>query len=345
MKRFKMVPMTARGGRIMPKTIFRSSWALALLASLLAPGVSSAASNSPITSLHDGVVVDAAHGTAYVMSPKGGIDAIELASGNVRWKSETGARPLLVKDGALVAQAHPGEIGELAIVTLDAQRGIETGRVSLGRPDGLRARVIDGPSQSFQVRAFEAGNSIVVEWSAHDSRRLQGVLDEEAISAGPGSVSASTKSVKSLNGAAVLDFVKGIAAPVTSERAQALRDQTRSMRTTGLTAASLRQLASIDGQHFLRSERTRENGPFPSYRWTITNASGATVGTADAAVSMAPFLVSGSRIFYVVRPTTRVQDGKSVQDRLRLRALDLRTGAVLWESPIVDGAYRGPFPP
>lgn len=345
MQPFEMVPTTARGGRIMPKTIHRSSWALALLASLLAPGVSSAAPNSPITSLHDGVVVDAAHGTAYVMSPKGGIDAIELASGNVRWKSETGARPLLVKDGALVAQAHPGEIGELAIVTLDAQRGMETGRISLGRPDGLRARVVDGPSQSFQVRAFEAGNSVVIEWSVFDGRRLQGVLEEEALSAGPGSVSAETKSVRSLNGAAVLDFIKGIAEPVTSERAQAFREQTRSQRTTGFTAASLRQLASIDGQHFLRSERTRENGPFPSYRWTVTDASGATVGTADTAVSMAPFLVSGTRIFYVVRPSTRVQDGKSVQDRLRLRALDLQTGAVLWESPIVDGAYRGPFPP
>lgn len=345
MKPVEMVPMTALGGRIMPKTIFRSSWALALLASLLAPGVSSAAPNSPLTSLHDSVVVDAARGTAYVMSPKGGIDAIELATGNVRWKSEAGARPLLVKDGALVAQAHPGEIGELAIVTLDAQRGIETARVSLGRPNGLRARVIDGPSQSFQVRAFEANDDVVIEWSAYDGRRLQGMLEEEALSAGPGSVSAATSSARSLNGAAVLDFVKGIAAPVTSERAQALRSQTRSMRTTGPTAANLRQLASIDGQHFLRSERTRENGPFPSYRWTITNAAGATVGTADTAVSMAPFLVSGTRIFYVVRPTTRVQNGKSVQDRLRLRALDLQTGAVMWESPIVDGVYRGPLPP
>lgn len=348
MKPFEMVPMTALGGRIMPKTVFRSSWALALLASLLAPGVSSAAPNSPNganASLHDSVVVDAAHGTAYVMSPKGGIDAIELSTGNVRWKSEAGARPLLIKDGALVAQAHPGEIGELAIVTLDAERGIEMGRVSLGRPDGIRARVVDGPSQSFQVRAFEVDNDVVIEWSAYDGRRLQGMLEEEAISAGQGSVSAAATSAKALNGAARLDLSKGRAIRMTSEGAQALRDQTRSVRTTGLTAASVRQLASIDGQHVLRSERTRENGPFPSYRWTITNASGATVGTADTAVSMAPFLVSGTRIFYVVRPTTRVRDGKSVQDRLRLRAMDLQSGAVLWESPIVDGAYRGPFPP
>ena len=343
MKPFEMVPMTALGGRIMPKTIFRSSWALALLASLLAPGVSSGASNGPNLGLHDGVVVDAAHGTAYVMSPKGGIDAIELATGNVRWKSEAGARPLMVKDGALVAQANPGAIGELAIVTLDAQRGSETGRVSLGRPNGLRARVSDGPSQSFQVRAFEADDKVVVEWSAYDGRRLQGLLEEEALSAGPGSVSAATQSSRSLNGAAVLDFVKGFAEPVTTERAQSL--ESRSVRTPGITATSLRQFASIDGRHVLRSERTSGNGPFPSYRWTVTDASGATVGTADAAVSMAPFLVSGTRIFYVVRPTIRVQDGKSVQDRLRLRALDLQTGAVLWESPIVDGAYRGPFPP
>jgi hypothetical protein len=343
MKLFELVPTTALGGRIMPKTAFRSSWALALLASLLAPGVSSGASS--VSVLHSSVVVDAAHGTAYVMSPKGGIDAIELATGNVRWKSEAGAKPLLVKDGALVAQAQPGEIGELAIVTLDAQRGIETARVSLGRPNGLRARVIDGPSQSFQVRAFEAGNDVVIEWSSYDGRRLQGLLEEEALSTGPGSVSAATTSGRTLNGKAVLDFARGTAVPVTLEKARSLEEQTRSVRTPGFTAANVRQLASIDGQHFLRSERTSENGPFPSYRWTITNASGATVGTADAAASMAPFLVNGTRIFYVVRPTTRVQDGKLVQDRLRLRALDLQTGAVMWEAPIVDGVYRGPLPP
>lgn len=344
MKPVEMVPLTAQGGCIMPKKILRSSWAFALLASLLAPGVSSGAPNA-ITSLHDGVVVDATRGTAYVMSPKGGIDAIELSTGNVRWKSEAGARPLLVKDGALVAQANPGEIGELAIVTLDAQRGIETGRVSLGRPNGVRARVIDGPSQSFQLRAFQAGNDVVIEWDAQDGRRLQGMLEEEALSAGPGSVSAATNSARSLNGAAVLDFVKGVASPVAVDKARSLQEQSRSVRTPGLTAASLRQLASIDGRHFLRSERISGNGPFPAYRWTITDASGATIGTTDAGMSMAPFVVSGTRILYVVRPTTRVQDGKTVQDRLRLRSQDLQTGAVLWESSIVDGAYRGPTPP
>jgi hypothetical protein len=345
MKPVEMVPLTAQGGCIMPKTILRSSWAFALLASLLAPGVSSAAPHGALTSLHDGVVVDAAQGTAYVMSPKGGIDAIELSTGNVRWKSEAGARPLLVKGGALVAQANPGALGELAFVTLDTQRGSETARVSLGRPDGIRARVIDGPNQSFQVRAFEAGNDVVVEWDAQDGRRLQGMLEEEALSTGPGAVTAATTEGKALKGAAVLDFGKSVAKPIATEQAQSLREQTRSVRTPGLTATSLRQIPSIDGRHFLRSERTRENGPFPSYRWTISDASGATVGTADAGMSMAPFLVSGTRILYVVRPTTRVQDGKAVQDRLRLRAQDLQTGAVLWESPVVDGAYRGPTPP
>lgn len=343
MKSAEMVPLTAQGGRIMPKKILRSSWAFALLASLLAPGVSSGAPNGAITSLHDGVVVDAARGTAYVMSPQGGIDAIELSTGNVRWKSEVGARPLLIKDGALVAQAQPGKTGELAFVQLDAQRGVETGRVSLGRPNGVRARVIDGPSQSFQVRAFEAGNDIVIAWEAHDGRRLQGMLEEEALSAGPDTVTSASISGKALNGKATLDFIKGVAVAVTPEATGSAQD--RSVRMPGFTAASLRQIPSIDGRHTLRSERVAGNGPFPAYRWTVTDASGATVGTADAGMSMAPFLVSGTRILYVVRPTTRVQDGKAVQDRLRLRAQDLLTGAVLWESPIVDGAYRGPTPP
>jgi hypothetical protein len=60
---------------------------------------------------------------------------------------------------------------------------------------------------------------------------------------------------------------------------------------------------------------------------------------------MAPFVVSGSRIVYVAQPAMRVEGKKMIEEPLRLRALDLKTGAEMWTALVTDTAYRGPFPP
>jgi hypothetical protein len=65
----------------------------------------------------------------------------------------------------------------------------------------------------------------------------------------------------------------------------------------------------------------------------------------DAPVSMAPFVVVGSRLLYVAQPSARRSGEATVSEPLRLRALDVRSGAELWVLPIVDTAYRGPMPP
>jgi hypothetical protein len=54
----------------------------------------------------------------------------------------------------------------------------------------------------------------------------------------------------------------------------------------------------------------------------------------------------GSRLYYVAQPSTRrAGGGELLRQPLRLRALDLRSGAEQWAVPVVDTAYRGPFPP
>jgi len=60
-----------------------------LLAGVLAPATLLAQAPPPrwMAALHEGVVVDASTGTAFVMSPEGGLDALDLATGTVKWKS------------------------------------------------------------------------------------------------------------------------------------------------------------------------------------------------------------------------------------------------------------------
>lgn len=280
------------------KRFFRAGGALALLA-LTVPGMSVAAA------LHDGVVIDGE--AAYVMSPKGGIDAIDLATGKVMWKSAEAAKPLLVKDGALLAQARPGKAGKLVVMKLDTRAGVARGRVDVAIPEDIRANVFDGPSRKFRAQALATSDGVVVSWAA-----------DEGIA----------------QGAVGLDLAMGKAVPL--EEAQAVT----SIRTSGRD----RELASIDGRHILRSERL-EATLGNRYRWTVTDATGTKIAAIDAPVSMAHFVVSGNRLLYVAQPSARKVGSQLVQEPMRLRALDLESGVELWSAPITDSEYRGPFPP
>ena len=360
MKPFETAPQNAQGGRNMLKTILRSGWALALVAGLLAPGVAAMAQTTQtaqprkpraVPALHDGVVVDAAAGVAYVMSREGGIDALDLTSGNVLWKNRDAAKPLALADGTLVAQARPDRNGALALVMLDARKGNAKGRADVQIPEGLRANVVDGPTQTFQVKAFaNAADSVAVAWEA-ENVIPQGFLptvpevpqvEGETAKRATAAREAAEAMRKPLRGAARLDLKAGRAVAMSYEEAERALP---TLPAEAKAAGGARRFTSLDGRHVLRSAPSPEGGLWAAYRWTVTTASGARVGTLDAPVSMAPFVVHGSKILYVAQPSARKEEGKIVETPLRLVAFDLRTGAELWTKAFVDSVYRGPFPP
>jgi hypothetical protein len=357
MNPFETAPQNAQGGRNMLKTILRSGWALALVAGLLAPGIAMAQSAQPrkpraVPALHDGAVVDATTGVAYVMSREGGIDALDLTSGNVLWKNRDAAKPLAVANGTLVAQARPDRNGALALVMLDAQKGTAKGRADVQIPENLRANVVDGISQNFQVKAFAtAENSVAVTWEAENVIR-QGFLptvpevpqvDGETAKRAAAAQEAAESMRKPMRGAARLDLKANRATAMSYEEAE--RAQPVIADGAFEKAGGARRFTSLDGRHVLRSQPNPEGGLWSAYRWTVTTASGARVGTIEAPVSMSPFVVHGSKIFYVAQPSARREEGKIVEQPLRLVAFDLRTGAELWTKAFVDSVYRGPFPP
>lgn len=343
----EIVPMSL-GGRMMPKKIVRSGWALALLA-VLVPGISAAQpGGGAAAALHDGVVVDLAKGAAYVSSPQGGIDAIQLSTGNVMWKTRDAAKPLLIKNGALLAQGRPGANGELSLVTLDTRQGAARSRVEVALPSGVRANVLDGPSQSFRAEAFMAADkSVVVTWSAED-RSLQGMVPAPEDGLAP-EKSAAVAASGPRRGAVQVDMAQGRAVPMAYEKAQGLRGSALAVRAEGIRVRGLgtttRELTSLDGQHVLKSERSPEGGLWTPYRWTVTDKAGRVIGTANAPVSLTPFVVSGSRILYVAMPSVRKEGDKRVEQPLRLVSMDLLSGTDVWTSEVVDSSYRGPFPP
>jgi hypothetical protein len=301
---------------VMGRTMFRALGAL-----LLAPALAVAQSGS---ALRDGVVVDPAAGTAFVMSPSGGIDAIDLATGTSRWKSAAASKPLVVTGDSLVAQAAPGDGEQLVVVALDKADGATKRRTDVALPKDLKAQVGDTPAQKTLVRGLLSGTHVVVAW-AIESRLARGVASDNG-------------DVEQTTGAATIDPETGAAAEL---RGSAAANDVLS----GLSASEMTQLRSVDGQHIVRSEGSSDARNFRTpYRWTITTAAGEAVGIVDSPVALAPFVVSGSQLLYVA-PAAGYRDGnRFVSEPLRLRAVDLRSGAQLWAVPLLDASFALPPP-
>ena len=70
----------------------------------------------------NGVIVNVAESRAYLMSPRHGIEALNLRSGELLWQTTSAARPLLLNDGRLIAQAETGSVGNsLPVVVVSAR--------------------------------------------------------------------------------------------------------------------------------------------------------------------------------------------------------------------------------
>jgi hypothetical protein len=300
--------------------------------------------------LRDGVVVDAARSIAYVMHPQGGIQAIDLQQGTALWRSTEGERPLGLMGDLLVAQARPGEDGDLRIVALDVrQKGIRSSEADLPMPAGVRAEVADSLKHAFQITASPSRDRILLSWQAQEFAGLPGrEADERENERDADSGDRRPRVVRkafgrgeqdSLHGTALFDPRSGSLSPVTAEAKAA---GPRAGAVSLPSAGPERLFASADGRHVLASRRVEGD---TSYTWKISDAAtGAVLGSFRSDVSMAPFTVVGTRLFYVALPGLRLEGSKMVEEPLRLRALDIATGSELWSRDIRDTAFRGPFP-
>ncbi len=303
-------------------TTVRRLWLPAFACLLVTPAIAAAQVPSG-PSLHDGVVVNPSGGAAYVMSPSGGIEAIDLASGARKWKSDAAAKPLAVSGGTLVAQATPGEGEQLVLVCLETGGGAARTRSRVSLPGELKAQVTDTANQRTTVRALLSGSDVVVAWTI-DARLARGIADGDD---GPEAV-----------GAARLN-------PATGEVVAAEGAEASSATLSSLTLDQMSELRSIDGQHLMRSAPLSDPANVRTpYRWTITTAAGETVGVVDAPIGLAPFIVQGSLLIHVA-PTSGYRDGNQfVRLPLRLRAIDARSGAEVWTVAVLDATFVLPPP-
>lgn len=301
--------------------------------------------------LGDGSVVDAARGIAYVARPQGGIEALDLSTGQAVWRSAAASKPLALVGGALLAQDEPGPSGALRLATLDAATGAERARADLALPEGISATVTDNLSGAFRVRAavLEGESSVLLAWTASAAPPSRGFLPPDLSVRAPvgAPVSAGAPAAKGVRrGAARLDLAAGRAIPAGDSEAVGIAMAIdRSLAPAGSAEAAVAPgLPSIDGRHALASERVA--GTLHTHRWSISDrATGAVVAVLDAPVSLAPFVVADGKVIYLAQPSMWRDNGVMIHKPLRLRALELATGAESWQAVVRSSAYGGPIPP
>jgi hypothetical protein len=329
-----------------------------LLAILLLPGTAPAQRLRPAVpdggaALLDGVVVAPRHGLAYLMRPGGGIDAVDLASGSLRWHSDGGAKPLALADDRLIAQAESRGANALALVALDARSGAARDAVRLPLPAGVAATVVDTPAGSFRVRAERADSRLVVRWEA-TSLTPAGPAQGYLPAANEGQAPAlDGQGPAVITGEAVIDLsapsLRVMAEPaVRSVRSAALaRPALEELHAPAVAGAAGRQLLSADGRHVLVTEPV-ESAEFTVYRhrWTLyERASGARVGSAPALVSATPFLVVGTTLYHTAPAHVLLEEGRIAEHPAALLAVNLATGTQAWKAAVQETSFKGPFPP
>lgn len=330
---------------------------LPLLAILLLPGAVLGQSRPapPAVSDHgavllEGVVIAPRLGVAYLMHSGGGIDAVDLASGAVRWRSDKASKPLAVDGDRLIAQAESRGANSLHLVALDTRSGASRDSVRIPLPAGVAATATDTAAGSFRIRAEATGSELAVHWEATGVGQVaQGILPAENEGQAPSLDGAPSVA----SGAAIIDLassslrVKEEPAVRLAHTATLSRSAMQELSEPAVKGTTGRQMLSADGRHVLVTEPIESTGAsLDRYRWTVyERASGTRLGVVPSMVSATPFVVVGRTLYHTVPAHAISRDGKLIESPFSLRAVDLKTGAQAWTKVAGETEFRGPFPP
>jgi hypothetical protein len=328
--------------------LFRRGGIMAFLAAgLCLPGVARAQRDTAAAvAFRPGLLVHPGLGVAYLMSVSGGIAAVDLATGAVRWTSTQGGRPLALVGNTLLTQVEPRTAGsQLELVVLDVgKRGARTATSRVTLAPGVRVALGETLQGTFLLEAQPAGGNVLLLWTFLPSPG-QGMPEPQDTQSGRGTnrrVGAPARA----RGALRVNLATGAARPVdttTVRAAPAPRWILPSSEKLAAAGAAATQYESADGRHILASERLDDDRVWAKYRWTVyERSSGRRLGEFRTYLSFTPFIVRGSLLIY---ETTPYAVAGAEEQPAKLRAISLTTGREVWSVPVRETVYRGPSPP
>lgn len=314
-----------------------------------------------IYSLGEAALIDS-QGTAYFSTPDGSIAAIRLDSGAQLWMTPKGKvyRPMAISGKFLVTQQEHGETAagkHLGIACLRLTDGGEHFATKVELPESAWASIKDGLGSLLRARVVTAANNkMTIAWVSERRMEVRGMApdDDENNENESQTPLQPTKSEAGSNSGAVEIDLNGNVTPLDRSAAPArfLWDSRQNLRQDLPDEQRLKglpesQYASADHKHILTSVLAGDERDLNKYQWTIySSVSKDVIGTITSPFPTAPFYVSGSTLIYQLRPfMTRDSSNRMVRSPLKLVAVNLGTGSKVWERPVLDMEYYGPFPP
>jgi hypothetical protein len=305
-----------------------SRWVLIITLGVCAAAAAQSQGGGRSVQIQPGVLVDPVDDRAFLMTPAGAIEAIDIASGDSLWVTEAAEKPVTVTPGRLVAHSSGESPGILPLAVIDPTDG----RVMLTRearlPDAVRVSVDQGLSSSFELESAEGPGPVRMHWRFH-AGTAQGVPTE---SVDPGISLSGELSFDSRSGS--LETLADRAPP----RAAA------NVELPSPDRSRLRNFRSVDDRFVLVSTAAAPVGHDLQYDWQIEDRSGGVLGHTRTNLSYSPFTVSGNTLLYTTPPQNAFVDGQETIQGLTLRAVDLESGEERWSREIRDIRYMGPFP-
>lgn len=277
------------------------------------------------------------------MTPEGGIAAVDLATGAIRWSSREAAKPLTLAGNLLVSQAEPKTPGNrLELVTLNIrQGGRATARGRTDLPPGVRPSVGETLEGRFSTTARPADGTAIVAWSFEPTpMRGMPTQEDDPREAAPERRAA----VPRTEGAVRINLSTGATTRLPATAAAIRPQPPRWAVGPGerLAGAPPTQYESADGRHLLATEKVGDDRTLEKYRWIVyERATGRRVGETRTHVSFAPFVVHESVLVYETTPFDR--DGR--EEPAKLRGVNLQTGKETWSVPVREVVWRGTLPP
>jgi hypothetical protein len=295
-----------------------------------------AAQEAKAFELRDGVIVDPGRNMAYVMNTKGGIDAVELAKGTNVWSTDRAAKPLALISDLLVSQAESVDLQqELRIVVLNVKERVQSVfSDSIRLPDRVQVSIDKTLNSSFATRAKALGRDVFVSWE-YSFHPIKGFASPDTL---------ATEFPQTVNGTIRVDLSsRTISSLRPAEVPPGLVPRSPDLSTTErLAGVPEPQFISADSGHVLSGERIADDSVWNRYRWRIYDlATGKRVAEITNFQAYAPFCVLGSKVIFETSPyLLRGQ----VEESLKIRAVNLKTGQEIWDWLVRD-TYRGPFLP
>ena len=324
-----------------------------------------------------GVVADPGRGLVYVMRPAGGIEALDLDDGGVRWVSDRADQPLFTAQGVLVARGESSASG-LVVSLLDPDTGEPAAGVAeplvLPLPSGVVAGIDRTLERSFEVSVLEADPEIYLTWEFIE-RNVTGV-------APPGGrpFASRERGAFRFRGQAFETTAAPILAPArwpaevrefrTVQQIQRDPWQTGDVLAIALqrydpdrlvlrrwrqrdgepleetvlhAGRALAVLASCDDRHVVVAVAGDASaGDRPYLLKYHALATGELIAQAPSDRSASPFCLLGSRLLYLSQPAVRRVGEALVETPLELVASDPGSGTEAWRRSLRDTAFSGP---